>query len=183
MKKYFAILLFALLALPSVTLAQPIHSFTDNATAGDFGQDVNVGDDLTVSGDDVQIHQSSGAAYTKKWVTCTTAALTSGATAACGTNLIEAGSTVYGCVCKVTTLVTGATSIDIGDGSDADKWGDNIAVTAGTTTTSASFTTGTATPINYPAAAALTLTANGLDFTAGVVKCSCLLGKMGAVSH
>lgn len=173
--------LFLLLLLPTLALAQPTVLCPDGNKCA-FGGDVTVGDDLDVVGDQL-ITGANGNAYTKKWVTCETAALTSGGTATCGTNLIEAGSTVYGCVCRVNTLITGATSIDIGDGSDADKWGDNIAVTAGTETTSASFTTGTATPINYPAAAALTLTANGSNFTAGVVRCACLLGKMDSIDN
>lgn len=91
----------------------------------------------------------------------------SGATVT-ATDLIPAGSVVLGVTVRVTTLMTGATAFDVGDGSDADRWGDDIAVAAGTTTTNAN-TTITAVPI-YAAATSVVLTAVTSDFTAGAVR-------------
>lgn len=174
--------LLALLFAPLTVQAQ-VKNLCDSATKCAMSGDAVVGDDLSIGGDLEYFGAAHGGGYTMSWVTAQTAALTSGGTANCGTNLIPAGSNVFGCIIRVTTLVTGATSIDVGDGSDADKWGDNIAVTAGTTTTGASFTTGTATPINYPSATNLVLTANGSNFTAGVVRCACLVGRFTAFSN
>lgn len=100
-------------------------------------------------------------------VDCTTAAGTCSAS-----NLIPAGATVLGVTIRVTTTMTGATTINIGDGTTATKWGTGIAVAAGTTTTSANFTSGNGNPTHYASATSVVLTAvgGGADFTAGVVR-------------
>jgi hypothetical protein len=95
-------------------------------------------------------------------VTCS-----SGATCT-SSNQIPAGSLVTGVTVRVTTLITGATSISIGDGTDADRWGTGIAVAANTTTSIANFTI--TTPVYYAAATNVVLTAAGSDFTAGAVR-------------
>lgn len=88
-------------------------------------------------------------------------------------NLIPAKSTYLGCVVRVTILITGATSFNIGDGTDADRWGAAIAPTATTTTTQASFT---ATPYGWSATAiSPVLTAVGSNFTAGAVRMTCFI--------
>lgn len=95
----------------------------------------------------------------------------SGATTA-ATSLIPAKSTYYNCVVRVLQTITGATTWDLGDGSDADRWGDNEALTAGTVT---SETDGTAVPYGWSATAiSPTFTANGSNFTGGKVRISCL---------
>jgi len=91
----------------------------------------------------------------------------SGATSS-ATDLIPAGAVVLGVTVRVTTLITGATTFTIGDGTDADKWGATIALTAGTTTSGASFTA--AGPTLYAAATSVVLTATGSNFTAGAVR-------------
>jgi hypothetical protein len=83
-------------------------------------------------------------------------------------NLIPAGSLVVGVTVRVTTLITGATSFTIGDGTDVDKWGTGVAVAAGTTTTLANVTS--TAPTIYTAATNVVLTAAGGNFTAGVVR-------------
>ena len=89
------------------------------------------------------------------------------------TNLIPAKSTYLGCVARVTTLITGATSFNIGDGTDADRWGAAVALAATTTTTQANFT---ATPYGWSATAiSPVLTAVGSNFTAGVVRLTCFV--------
>lgn len=92
----------------------------------------------------------------------------SGATVT-ATNLIPAGAIPMAVVIRVTTLITGASSFKVGDGTTADLWGATVALTAGTTTTGADFKA-TFTPIVYPAATSVVLTANTSNFTAGAVR-------------
>lgn len=106
--------------------------------------------------------QATGLKHATASITCA-----SGATCTAA-NLIPAGSMVVGVSVRVTTLITGATSISIGDGTDADRWGTGIAVAAGTTTTLANTTI--ASPVFYTAATGVVLTAAGSDFTAGVIR-------------
>lgn len=94
-------------------------------------------------------------------------ATTSGATVT-ATGLIPAGCFLVGVCVRVTTAITGATSFDVGDGSDADRWGNNIAVAAGTTTTIADYTA--AGYGQFTTANDVVLTATGSDFTAGAVR-------------
>jgi hypothetical protein len=76
------------------------------------------------------------------------------------TNLIPAGSLVIGVTLRVTTTfdnTASLTTFNIGDGTDADRWGAAIVRTANTTTTNAN-TTITSVPI-YAAATSVVLTA------------------------
>lgn len=91
----------------------------------------------------------------------------SGATVT-ASNLIPAGSLVFGVSVRVTTLVEGATTFEIGDGSDPDRFGTAIAVAADTTTDITDLTI--ASPPFYTSAASIVLTANGSNFTAGAVR-------------
>ena len=91
----------------------------------------------------------------------------SGATVTC-TDLIPAGCILLGITTRVTTVITGATSVDIGDGSDADRWGNDTAITAGTTTGLADLT-GTGLAVNV-AAMSVVLTANGSNFLTGAIR-------------
>jgi hypothetical protein len=101
----------------------------------------------------------------------------SGATAT-ATNFIPAGSIVLGVTVRVLTAITGATTFDIGDGTDVDRWGAGRAIAVGTTTTAANFTI-TSIPI-YASATSVVLTANGSNFTAGEVKLSIAYISVGA---
>lgn len=84
------------------------------------------------------------------------------------TNLIPAKATYRGCVARVVTTITGATSWDLGDGTDVDRWGAAVALSAGTVTTEANFT---AAPNGWSSSAiSPTLTANGGNFTGGAVR-------------
>ena len=82
------------------------------------------------------------------------------------TDLIPAGSLVLGVTLLVTSTFsnTSLTSMTIGDGSDADRWGATIALTAGTQTTGAAFT-GTQ-PAFFAAATSVVLTGTGASFAA-----------------
>lgn len=86
-----------------------------------------------------------------------------------GEDPIAAGWFVLGVLLYVTTTITGATSFKVGDGSDDDKWGATLALTAGTATTSANFT---ASPSVYTAATDIVATAVGgaASFSAGAVR-------------
>lgn len=97
----------------------------------------------------------------------TTLSALSGATAT-ATNLIPGNSILEGVRVKVTTLITGATSFDVGDADLVNKWGDNIAVALDTETNIANFAA--TTPVYNLAARNVVLTANGGNFTAGAVQ-------------
>jgi hypothetical protein len=97
----------------------------------------------------------------------TTLAAMSGASVT-WTAAIPAGALVLGVTARVVTLITGATTFNIGDGTDADRWGASIALAKGTVTTGANFTI--TSPVYYAAATNIVLTKNGNNFTAGAVK-------------
>jgi hypothetical protein len=82
---------------------------------------------------------------------------------------IPAYANLIGVTTRVTTLITGATTYDVGDGSDVDLWGAAIAVALGSQSRTADFTAVAA----VGAAATsrtVTLTANGSNFTGGVIE-------------
>jgi hypothetical protein len=82
---------------------------------------------------------------------------------------IPAYANLIGVTTRVTTAVTGATTYDVGDGSDVDLWGAAIAVALGSQSRTADFTAVAA----VGAAATsrtVTLTANGSNFTGGIVE-------------
>lgn len=116
----------------------------------------------------LSIGGAQGQATNVNCVTTSSGAL-SGATVTLS-NARPAGSIIVGVTVRVTTTITGATSFSIGDGSDADRYGASIALTSGTTTTLASHT---ASPIEWLSAAGnIVLTANGSNFSGGVVRIS-----------
>lgn len=82
------------------------------------------------------------------------------------TDLIPANSIVLGVTARVTTIITGATSFSIGDGTDADRWGATIDIEAGTVSATATITS---VPF-YAAATSVVLTAAGSDFLTGAVR-------------
>jgi hypothetical protein len=91
----------------------------------------------------------------------------SGATTATS-NIIPAGCFVIGVATTTTTTITGASGYTVGDGSDADRWGDITGTAVGTNSNN---TNSTANPTGYVAAAsAVTLTAKTSNFTGGVVQ-------------
>lgn len=91
----------------------------------------------------------------------------SGGTAT-ATGLFPAKVLQLGVVARVVTLITGATTFDIGDGSDQDRYANDIPLTANTQTT---FVDATADPRGWSATAGnVVLTANGSSFTAGAVR-------------
>lgn len=82
---------------------------------------------------------------------------------------IPAYAVPVGVTTRVTTAITGATSYDVGDGTDVDLWGDNIGITLGSQSRTADFTAIAA--VDAAATArTVTLTAVGSNFTGGVVE-------------
>ena len=83
-------------------------------------------------------------------------------------NAIPAGVIDLGVTARVTTLITGATSFDVGIGGNANKYLDNVDVALGTTgdLSDATFSN----PGLLTSADDIVVTANGSDFTAGAVR-------------
>ncbi len=82
--------------------------------------------------------------------------------------LIPLGSFVVGITTRVLTTVTGPSGFDIGDGSDVDRWGNSIAVAAGTTT---SLEDATAEAHgSFASANDVVITSDGVDFTGGSIR-------------
>jgi hypothetical protein len=92
----------------------------------------------------------------------------SGASATTTGTFIPDGAVVVGVTTRVGTLLTGATGYTIGDGTDADRWGDITGTAVGTTSDNANWTAGTIEC--FTAGGNVTLTANGSNFTAGAIE-------------
>jgi hypothetical protein len=80
------------------------------------------------------------------------------------TNLIPANSILLGVTARVTTAITGATTFDIGDGTTANRFGDDVAIALNTTSNRV------IDPALVTAATSVVLTANGSNFTGGAVR-------------
>ena len=89
-------------------------------------------------------------------------------TSVTASSLIPAGSIPLAITTYVTTLITGATGYQIGDGVSPARWGHKTAVAAGTTTSNADWLDGTIQC--FAAANDVVLTSIGADFTAGAVR-------------
>ncbi len=83
-------------------------------------------------------------------------------------NLIPAGSFIIGITARVTTTITGATTFDIGDGVDVDRWGAAIILPVGTTVDITDYTV--AGFGQFATANDIVLTANVANFTAGAIR-------------
>lgn len=148
------------------SLDTPTVGITDNATGV---LEVNNGAGGTFRDLIVRTLRSSGSNGQETQIQTASALLSalSGATVV-STDLIPANALVFGVTARVTTLITGATSFDIGDEATPDKWGKDVDVAATTTTTLANATI--VTPTIYTVAQDVILTARGGDFTAGAVR-------------
>ncbi len=101
-------------------------------------------------------------------ITTATSALTLSGATTTASNLIPAGAFVIGVATTTTTTITGATGYQIGDGSDADRWGDITGTAVGTISSN---TNATANPTGwFSAANNVVLTAKTSNFTGGVVQ-------------
>ena len=113
---------------------------------------------------------SSASSYqrmTIKSVKQTLSAL-SGASATTTGTFIPDGAVVVGVTTRVATALTGAASYTIGDGTDADRWGDITGTAIGTTSDNANWTAGTIEC--FTAGREITLTAKTSNFTAGAIE-------------
>jgi hypothetical protein len=90
-----------------------------------------------------------------------------GASVATTGGFIPDGAVLVGLTTRVSTAITGATGYDIGDGSDADRWGANIGFALNTSSDNTNWTAGTIEC--FTAAQEVTLTAVGSNFTGGAV--------------
>jgi hypothetical protein len=92
----------------------------------------------------------------------------SGASATTTGTFIPDGAVVVGVTTRVGTALTGATGYTIGDGTDADRWGDITGTAIGTTSDNANWTAGTIEC--FTAGGEVTLTAKTSNFTAGAIE-------------
>jgi len=92
----------------------------------------------------------------------------SGASATTTGTFIPDGAVVVGVTTRVATALTGASGYTIGDGTDADRWGDITGTAIGTTSDNRDWTAGTIEC--FTAGANITLTAKTSNFTAGAIE-------------
>jgi hypothetical protein len=92
----------------------------------------------------------------------------SGASATTTGTFIPDGAVVVGVTTRVATLLTGAAGYTIGDGTDADRWGDITGTAVGTTSDNRDWTAGTIEC--FTAGGNVTLTAKTANFTAGAIE-------------
>jgi len=86
---------------------------------------------------------------------------------AVATNLIPAYTYYWGVHVRVAATVTGASSWDCGDGSDQDRWGNDLGLAIGTEAKSSTYDYGVSPSGWTGSAISVTLTANTSDFTGG----------------
>jgi hypothetical protein len=136
------------------------RDFTNSDEIAYFGGKMKVCDEL-------QLPASHGAQLAIKSNTVEVSC--SGATSS-ATDLFPAGALALGVTTVVSTALTGATGWKVGDGTDADHWGDKTATAKGSATGAADTASG-ATPLMFCAAAtSVVLTANGSNFTGGKIR-------------
>jgi hypothetical protein len=92
----------------------------------------------------------------------------SGASATTTGTFIPDGAVVVGVTTRVGTTLTGATGYTVGDGTDADRWGDITGTAIGTTSDNRDWTAGTIEC--FTAGGNVTLTAKGSNFSAGAIE-------------
>lgn len=104
----------------------------------------------------------------KTSIECNEVELTLTGASVTATGIYPAKVYQLGIVALVTEAVTGASGTNLGDGSDADRYGANIALTKGTKTTQANFT---ASPVGWSATAGNAVcTALSSDYTGGKIR-------------
>lgn len=115
--------------------------------------------------EEVNLHQGTNGQQTLiKTATTELGDLSASATAA---GLVPAGAVVLGLTTRVTGAVTGASTYDIGDGSDQDRWGAGISGALGTTSDNSDWTVGSID--SFPSGSDIVLTGD-VAFTGGSVR-------------
>jgi len=130
----------------------------------------------TIGNGGVQVRKSNsyntqigpnGARYTMQVARSASGVLASGSTFTF-TNIIPAGVWVKAIYSIVTASITGATSYDVGDGVDPDRWAAAVPISIGNSSDPSDYSVGESMFFNG-AISDVVLTANGADFTAGEV--------------
>lgn len=85
------------------------------------------------------------------------------------TTLIPAGVIVLGITTRVETTITGPATFSVGDGVDVDRWGAGLPVAAGSRSDITDYTS-TTIQYNLAGTADVTITSDGVDFTAGAIR-------------
>jgi hypothetical protein len=104
---------------------------------------------------------------TTRSVKQTLSALSGSSVSTTGT-LIPDGAVVVGVTTRVATALSGATGYKVGDGTDADRWGDITGTAIGTTSDNSNWTAGSIEC--FIAGGEVTLTANGSNFAGGDIE-------------
>ena len=164
-----------------------ITSGNGGATSGNAGSLSLVAGTAAGSGSDAEIFFSTGGT-TRLRITNTGELRSAGTNGASGSiqhastllsglsgasvsasSLVPDGALILAVTVRVTTTITGATTFDIGDGTDVDRWGAAIALASGTTTDPTDYTDNT---ISFQTGGAgnVVLTANGSNFSGGDVR-------------
>lgn len=136
---------------------------TNRPRTGHFGTSVVVGDSTVGSGS-IAIGEEFGALATISHSEVELTGLTGATTTAVG--VIPARVLVLGVTTLVTTVIGGATSYDVGDGDDIDRWGATITIDSNP----GDFTDNTLAWNNSALASDVVLTANGGSFSSGAVR-------------
>lgn len=122
-----AMAITGVLSIANGTEETPSVAFADDLDSGLYRSGAN---GVGISATDFVVGEPAGGKTNMHVATVVLSALT-GATKAAD-DLIPAGVFVLGVTTKVDTLITGASSYNIGDGSDADRWGASISKTKDT---------------------------------------------------
>jgi hypothetical protein len=162
--------------LPDATCVS-IELATDDATCAAITDGGNAGvvirGPLTVTGaasvGGVTTTGANSEAHACAWHSTTlTFAANPGDASKTATGLIPAGSVLHAIATRVLVTGTNCTTVDIGDGVDADLFGNDIAVAAGTTTNDASWTAQVMNPQLTAGDVVITGNVNCFDYSARV---------------
>jgi hypothetical protein len=153
--------------------------FCSNSFANDSGGDLRLFRDAAntlaqrngTNAQEFRIYNTFTSSTNYQRLTIKTKAVTlsalTGASVATTGGFIPDGAVLVGLTTRVSTAITGATGYDIGDGTDADRWGANIGIALNTSSDNTNWTAGTIQC--FTAAQEVTLTAVGSNFTGGAV--------------
>ena len=124
--------------------------------------------DLGIAGAEInfRLRSANGQNLQFRRATASTVAMTSGSSVTIS-GIIPTGVHVLAVTARVTTEITGPAGFDLGDGSTVDRWGNSIAVAAGTTVDISDYVADGFG--DFPSGSDIVLTSDGVDFTAGVV--------------
>jgi len=174
----------------AVYAGDPVNHFIESQSAGSGSNDINMTirplgngsmtiGPATIGGGGVQNYRAASysrtigtgnARYTIQRTRQVSGVLASGSTFTF-TNIIPAGAWIKAIYTIVTSVITGATGYDVGDGVDPDRWGAAVGAAQGQLSDMRDYTDTVEAMFLNPALADVVITANGADFTAGEVTC------------